>query len=70
LSRDRCEQAFRRPEHIGTARNSRPVLLELQVFGGALIEATQAGRQEAGLEGQQRELHQALRALLASDTAA
>lgn len=65
LSRERCELSFRRPQDIGTARNSRPVLLELQVFGSALIEATQAGRKQAGLEGQQRELHQALRALLA-----
>lgn len=66
LSRERCEQSFRRPQDIGTARNSRPVLLELQVFGSALIEATQAGRQQAGLAGEQRELHQALRALLTS----
>jgi Fe-S-cluster containining protein len=64
LSRERCEQSFHRPQDIGTARNSRPVLLELQVFGSALIEATQAGRKQAGLDGQQRELHQALRALL------
>ncbi len=64
LSRDRCEQSFRRPQDIGTPRASRPVLLELHVFGSALIEATQAGCKEAGLDGQQRELHQALRALL------
>lgn len=70
LSRARCEQSFRRPQDIGTERNSRPVLLELQVFGSALIEATQAGCKQAGLEGQQQELHQALRALLATDVPA
>jgi Fe-S-cluster containining protein len=70
LSRERCEQSFRRPQDIGTVRNSRPVLLELQVFGSALIEATQAGCKQAGLAGEQRELHQALRALLASAASA
>jgi Fe-S-cluster containining protein len=70
LSRERCEQSFHRPQDIGTTRNSRPVLLELQVFGSALIEATQAGRRQAGLAGEQQELHQALRALLARDSSA
>jgi Fe-S-cluster containining protein len=70
LSRERCEQSFRRPQDIGTARNSRPVLLDLQVFGSALIEATQAGRKQAGLAGEQQELHQALRALLANAVSA
>lgn len=70
LSRERCERSFRRPQDIGTARSARPVLLELQVFGSALIEATQAGRKQAGLSGAQQELHQALRRLLAGDVSA
>lgn len=64
LRRDRCEHAFRHPEAIGTAQNSRPALLELQVFAAAQIEATNAGRIAAGLPDGQAELHQALRALL------
>jgi Fe-S-cluster containining protein len=64
LSRERCEDSFRNPAGIGTARNSRPALLELQVLGSALIEATQAAYKDAGLAGGQAELHQAVRALL------
>ena len=64
LSRERCEHAFRHPEHIGTPRNARPALLELQTFGTAQIEATSAARKAAGLVGEQLELHQALRTLL------
>jgi Fe-S-cluster containining protein len=64
LSRERCEHSFRHPEHIGTARNARPALLELQVFGAAQIEATAAAREDAGVAGAPAELHQALRALL------
>ncbi len=67
LSRERCEHAFRHPQDIGTPRGSRPALLELQVFGSALIEATQAGCKAAGRSGEQVELHQAMRALLARD---
>jgi Fe-S-cluster containining protein len=67
LSRERCEHSFRHPSDIGTPRNARPALLELQVFGAAVIEATQAGCRSAGLAGEQSELHQALRSLLASD---
>jgi hypothetical protein len=64
LSRERCEHAFRHPQDIGTPRNARPALLELQVFGTAQIEATSAARKAVGLSGEQTELHQALRALL------
>jgi Fe-S-cluster containining protein len=64
LSRARCEHAFRHPADIGTPRNARPALLELQVFGAAQIEATAAARKAAGSSGEQVELHQALRALL------
>ena len=67
LRRDRCERAFRHPDAIGTAENSRPALLELQVFAAAQIEATNAGRMAAGLRDGQTELHQALRALLDAD---
>ena len=67
LSRARCEHAFRHPEDVGTPRNARPALLELQVFGGAQIEATSAARKAAGLSSEQTELHQALRALLDGD---
>ena len=66
LSRARCEQSFRSPAGIGTPQNARPALLELQVLGSALIEATLAAYQEAGLPGEQAELHQAVRALLTS----
>jgi Fe-S-cluster containining protein len=67
LSRARCEHAFSHPADIGTPRNARPALLELQVFGAAQIEATAAARKAAGLSGEQTELHQALRALLDAD---
>jgi hypothetical protein len=69
LSRERCEHAFRHPADIGTARNARPALLEVQVFGTAQIEATAAGRVDAGLSGEQAELHQSLRALLDGNVA-
>jgi Fe-S-cluster containining protein len=68
LSRARCEHAFRNPADIGTPRNARPALLELQVFGAAQIEATGAARKAAGLEASQGELHQTLRALLDGET--
>jgi len=64
LSRARCEHAFHHPADIGTPRNARPALLELQAFGAAQIEATSAARKAAGLKDEQLELHQALRALL------
>jgi Fe-S-cluster containining protein len=70
LSRDRCAHSFHHPRAIGTAGNARPALLELQVFGTALIEATQAGCKAAGGASEQTELHQTLRALLARDQAA
>jgi Fe-S-cluster containining protein len=67
LSRARCEHVFRHAADIGTPRNARPALLELQVFGAAQIEATAAARKAAGMSGEQLELHQALRALLDGD---
>ena len=68
LSRARCEHAFRHAADIGTPRNARPALLELQVFGAAQIEATAAARKAASMSGEQLELHQALRALLDGDS--
>lgn len=67
LSRERCERSFRHPGDAGTPRNARPALLELQVLGTALIEATQAAYAAAGKPGEQQELHQALRALLTAE---
>jgi Fe-S-cluster containining protein len=64
LSRERCEHAFNHPEDSGTPKNSRPALLGLTAFTGALIEATQAATAAAGLANGKAELHQALRALL------
>jgi Fe-S-cluster containining protein len=69
LSRERCEHSFRHPEHIGTPRNARPALLELQVFGTAQIGATAAAYKDAGVASAPAELHQALRALLDADAA-
>ena len=54
LSRERCEHSFRHPADIGTARNARPALLELQVFGTALIEATQALAKRPGSRANSR----------------
>jgi Fe-S-cluster containining protein len=67
LSRERCEHSFHHPEHIGTARSTRPALLELQAFGGAQIEATAAAYKDTDLASTPAELHQALRALLDAD---
>jgi Fe-S-cluster containining protein len=64
VSRERCEHSFRHPQHIGTPHNARPALLELQVFGAAQIEATNAACKVASGAGGQAELHQSLRALL------
>jgi Fe-S-cluster containining protein len=69
VSRERCEHAFRHPQHIGTPHNARPALLELQVFGAAQIEATNAAYKAAGGAGGQAELHQSLRALLDAEAA-
>jgi Fe-S-cluster containining protein len=70
MSRARCEQAFDRPEGMGTPRNSRPVLLEMQVLADALVEATTNALGAAGLDARKIELHQALRSLLDDPAAA
>jgi Fe-S-cluster containining protein len=70
MSRARCEQSFQRPDGIGTPRNSRPALLELQAFADAVIEATSTALVAAGLDNRKVELHQALRALLDDEAAA
>lgn len=64
MSRKRCEYSFNHPLGIGTANNSRPVLLEVQAYADALIEATQAGTEAAGLASGKAELHQAMRGLI------
>jgi Fe-S-cluster containining protein len=64
LSRARCEHAFDHPQDVGTPRNSRPALAELQAFGDAVAAATEAALADAGLAASKGELHQLLRALL------
>jgi Fe-S-cluster containining protein len=66
LSRARCEHAFEHPEDVGTPRNARPVLAELQTFASSFEAATEAALGEAGLSVAKGELHQVLRALLES----
>jgi Fe-S-cluster containining protein len=64
MSRARCEQAFANPRDMGTPRNSRPVLLELQKAGNALDGATCAGLERGGLHATKAELHLLLAALI------
>jgi Fe-S-cluster containining protein len=66
-SRRHCEQAFANPADMGTPRNSRPALLELQMHSTALRDATRAGLEAAGLPAAQGELHQMLRTLIESE---
>jgi Fe-S-cluster containining protein len=61
LSRARCEYSFDHPQDIGTPRNSRPALADLQAFGAAVDSATEAALKEAGLSTAKSELHQLLR---------
>ena len=69
LSRARCEHAFDHPEDIGTPRNSRPALVELQNLGIALDSALEAALVDAGLPATKGELQQTLRALLEDSSA-
>jgi Fe-S-cluster containining protein len=69
LSRARCEYSYGHPEQIGTPRNSRPALAELQELGAALDSATEAALADAGLPATKAELHQTLRALLEDSSA-
>jgi Fe-S-cluster containining protein len=66
LSRARCEHAFEHPEDLGTPRNSRPALAEIQRLGDTLAVATESALARAGLSATKSELHQLLRALLES----
>jgi Fe-S-cluster containining protein len=66
-SRQHCEYAYANPADMGTPKNSRPVLLELQMHSTALRDATRAGLEAAGLPAVQGELHQMLRALIEGD---
>jgi Fe-S-cluster containining protein len=68
-SRPHCEHAFANPGDMGTPKNSRPVLLELQMHSTALRDATRAGLEAAGLPAVQGELHQMLRTLIESKDA-
>ena len=63
-SRHHCEHAYANPADMGTPKNSRPVLLELQMHSAALRDATRAGLEAAGLPAAQGELHQMLRTLI------
>jgi len=65
LSRARCEHSFNHPQDIGTPRNNRRALLEVDALADALQAATRAGLEAAGKTSAKLELHQALRALLA-----
>lgn len=69
LSRQRCEQSFRHPEGVGTPRNSRPAVLEVEAFSAAAISAVEAGCAQAGKQSGKLELHQALRTLLEDPSA-
>ena len=69
LSRARCEHAYEHPEDIGTPRNSRPALAELQQLGAVLDSAMEAALADAGLPATKGELHQTLRALLEDSSA-
>jgi Fe-S-cluster containining protein len=64
LSRARCEHAFEHPEDLGTPRNARPALAEIQRLGDTLAVATESALASAGLSAMKSELHQLLRALL------
>jgi hypothetical protein len=64
LSKERCEYSFNHPQDIGTAKNSRPALLDLQAFCDSLSEATRTGLKAAGLSNAKGELHQLLRTLI------
>ncbi len=64
LSRARCEYAYDHPQDIGTPRNSRPALAELQALGSAVDSATAASLEDLGLSTTKAELHQLLRTLI------
>lgn len=70
LRKARCEHAFNHPQDAGTPSNARPVLLEVETLSAALMSATQAGLEAAGISSDKVELHQALRALIEARPAA
>ena len=69
LSRARCEHSFQHPQDIGTPRNSRPALADLQELGDALDFGVEAALVDAGLPPAKDELHQTLRALIEDPSA-
>jgi Fe-S-cluster containining protein len=70
LSRARCEFSYEHPHDIGTPRNSRPALVDLQAFGAAVDSATEAALERAELSAAKAELHQLLRSLMEDPSAA
>jgi Fe-S-cluster containining protein len=64
LSKARCEHAFNHPQDSGQPSNARPALLAVEALSAALMTATQAGLEAAGMSDDKLELHQALRALI------
>jgi Fe-S-cluster containining protein len=64
MSRSRCEHSYNNPHDVGTPRNSRPALLELQVFGAAVGAAAETALERAGLSTATAELHQLLRSMI------
>jgi Fe-S-cluster containining protein len=64
MSRERCEHAYRHAHDLGTPKTSRPALRELQELGDALVAATRAGLDAAGLASAKTELHRSLQTLL------
>jgi Fe-S-cluster containining protein len=64
MSRLHCEHAYEHPDDMGTPRNSRPVLLELQLHSAALLDTTRTAIEAAGFPAARGELHQLLRALI------
>jgi hypothetical protein len=69
LSRARCEYSYEHPEQIGTPRNSRPAVAQIQDLAAALDSAIETELIDAGLPPEKRELHQTLRALLEDSSA-
>jgi Fe-S-cluster containining protein len=64
MSRARCEYAYDHPQDMGTPSNSRPALEELQALGAAVVAATGAALEHAGLSATTAELHQLLRTMI------
>jgi Fe-S-cluster containining protein len=64
MSKGQCEYSYNNPRDFGTATAGKPTLFEMQAFGDAQADATQAAVQSVGLVSERSELHQSLRELL------